>query len=93
MTKITLALATALVLGSATVGLAGEGSPDLSYPSRAEYYGQRMDAPIYSGPRTVAPVAARTSIQGQDQGRNAAVPSFDDAERQWMERASRPYNG
>jgi hypothetical protein len=81
MTKLALALATVLVFGSATVGFAGagEGSPDISVPSKAEYYGQR----------TVAPVAARTSIQG----RNAPVPAFDAAEKAWLDRASRPYGG
>ncbi len=45
-------------------------------PSKAEHYGSR----------TVAPVLARTSIQG------ATVPTFD-AEKAWLQRASRAYDG
>ena len=91
MTKLALALATIMVFSSASVGFAGagEGSPDINVPSKAEYYGQRTVAPVAYGQRTVAPVAARTSIQGQ----NAAVPAFDAAEKAWFDRASRPYGG
>lgn len=76
MTKLALALTATLVLGPASVGVAGEGSPDQALPSKAEHYGIR----------TVAPVLARTSIEG------ATVPTFD-AEKAWLQRASRAYDG
>jgi hypothetical protein len=93
MKKLALAFATVLVFGSASTGFAGagEGSPDLAVPSKAEYYGQTSVAPVYAGPRTIAPVAARTSRQGPTQ--NATVPTFDAAEKAWFDRASRPYGG
>ena len=91
MKKLALALATVLVFGSASVSFAGagEGSPDISVPSTAEYYGRGASAPAYSGPRTVAPVAARFPTQGQ----SATVPTFDAGEKAWFDRASRPYGG
>jgi hypothetical protein len=77
MTNLALALAAALVLGSTSVGFAGEGSPDHAVPSKAEYYGIQ----------TVAPLAARTAVP------DASLPTFDAAAKAWLERASRAYNG
>jgi hypothetical protein len=39
------------------------------------------------GIQTVAPVVARAAVQ------SAILPTFDSAEKAWLERASRAYNG
>jgi hypothetical protein len=49
--KTTIALAAALILGSASAALAGEGSPDLSYPPGYDNVG--------SAPHRTAPVLLR----------------------------------
>ena len=67
MTKLALALTATLVLGPASAGVAGEGSPDQALPSKAEHYGIRI----------AAPALARTSIQG------VTVPTFDAEKAWW----------
>jgi hypothetical protein len=86
MTKLALALGTILVVGSASIGFAGagEGSPDINVPSRAEYYGTQTRA------YTSAPVAARSGFETRNV---APAPSFNDGEKAWIDRASRPYGG
>jgi hypothetical protein len=61
MSKLALALATVLALGPATVGFAGEGSPDLAVPSAAQHYGTL----------TIAPVAAQAEERGSFRGPSA----------------------
>ena len=57
MTKLALALTTALVFGSASLSFAGEGSPDLAVPSSSLYYGGLTSAPVALREPAVVPQA------------------------------------
>jgi hypothetical protein len=68
MTRLALALATALVLGSISTGIAGESSPDLAVPSAAPHHGVL----------TVAPLAARDEGDGSFRAPTAAENAWMD---------------
>jgi hypothetical protein len=74
MTKLAVALTSVLMLGTTSIGLAGEGSPDRAVPA--------MTADL--GVRTVAPVVNRTRIQRP----NATAPERTLHERSGRDQSS-----
>jgi hypothetical protein len=57
MTKLAFAFTGALMLGSASIGLAGEGSPDRAVPAMTADYGVRTVAPVVNRARIQRPNA------------------------------------
>ena len=62
MSKLALVFAAALVLGTASVSFAGEGSPDFAVPSKSTYYGAKSGSILSAVDNASADRATRSGI-------------------------------